>query len=323
MNITIVTTNTIPSIKYGGVERVIWYLAKELDKLGHKVTFLAGKGSYCNFANVIEINPLKDLNSQIPENTDFVHLNTPADDIEKPHLLTIHGNGIPSNADQNLVFVSRNHAQRFGSNSFVYNGLDWDDYQPANLNLPRKNYHFLAKAAWKVKNLKGAISVTKNIKSGELEVLGGYRFNFKMGWRFTFSPQVHFHGMVDDATKKKVIERSRGLIFPVTWHEPFGLAITESLYFGSPVFGTPYGSLPELVPPEVGFLTNDANQMARHIQNTEYPSRTCHEYARDLFNSRIMAEAYLQKYEMVLNGQFLNEEMPHVIDISRHLLWKK
>lgn len=125
MNITIVLGNTIPSLKYGGTERVIWYLTKELNKLGHKITILAGKGSYCNFATVIELNPQKSLESQIPESTDIVHLNIPAPEgISKPHILTIHGNGIPASADKNIVFVSRNHAQRFGSDSFVYNGLE-------------------------------------------------------------------------------------------------------------------------------------------------------------------------------------------------------
>ena len=62
-----------------------------------------------------------------------------------------------------------------------------------------------------------------------------------------------FLGQVDDITKKYVIERSQGLIFPVKWHEPFGLAVTESLYLGAPVFATPYGSLPELVNEEVDF----------------------------------------------------------------------
>ena len=61
--------------------------------------------------------------------------------------------------------------------------------------------------------------------------------------------------MVDASKKKVIIEQSKGLIFPVTWHEPFGLAITESFYFGAPVGGTPYGALPELVSPEVGFRT--------------------------------------------------------------------
>ena len=57
MNITIVLGDKIPSIKYGGTQRVMWYLGKELDKRGHKVTFIAGKGSYCPFAKVIELDP--------------------------------------------------------------------------------------------------------------------------------------------------------------------------------------------------------------------------------------------------------------------------
>ena len=291
MNITIVLGDKIPSIKYGGTQRVMWYLGKELNKRGHKVTFIAGKGSSCPFAKVIELDPSVNLNTQIPTDADIVHFNIPVPEgITKPHLLTIHGNGIPANADRNIVFVSRNHAQRLGSESFVYNGLDWDDYGPANLTLSRKNYHFLGKAAWKVKNIKGAIAVVQSIKNAQLDVLGGYRLNLKMG-------------------------------FPVTWHEPFGLAITESLYFGAPVFGTPYGALPELVSPEVGFLTAHGQEMAEHIQSAQYSPKVCHEYARDLFNSSVMAEAYLKKYETVLNGEPLNKEVPHIIDIARRLPW--
>ena len=98
-----------------------------LNKRGHKVTFIAGKGSSCPFAKVIELDPSVNLNTQIPTDADIVHFNIPVPEgITKPHLLTIHGNGIPANADRNIVFVSRNHAQRLGSESFVYNGLDWD-----------------------------------------------------------------------------------------------------------------------------------------------------------------------------------------------------
>lgn len=104
MNITIVLGDKIPSIKYGGTQRVMWYLGKELDKRGHKVTFIAGKGSYCPFAKVIELDPAGNLNAQIPADTDLVHFNIPVPDgITKPHLLTIHGNGIPANADRNIV----------------------------------------------------------------------------------------------------------------------------------------------------------------------------------------------------------------------------
>ncbi len=322
MHITIVTGDKIPSIKYGGVQRVVWCLGKELHKRGHKVTFIAGKGSYCPFAEVVEINPDKDLKEQIPTNADIVHFNIPVPEgFTRPHLLTIHGNGIPQNADKNLVFVSQNQANRFGSQSFVYNGLDWDEYGQVDLTLSRKRFHFLGKAAWKVKNLRGAIAVTKQIPGGELDVLGGHRLNLKMGFRFTWSPRIHFHGMVDDRLKKIIMQQSKGLIFPVTWHEPFGLAITESLYMGAPVFGTPYGSLPELVTPEVGFLTNHEQQMAEHIESHTYSPKTCHEYARDLFNSSVMTDAYLKKYEAILNGESLNETIPCIKDISRNLPW--
>ena len=57
MNITIVLGDKIPSIKYGGTQRVMWYLGKELNKRGHKVTFIAGKGSSCPFTKVIELDP--------------------------------------------------------------------------------------------------------------------------------------------------------------------------------------------------------------------------------------------------------------------------
>ena len=61
--------------------------------------------------------------------------------------------------------------------------------------------------------------------------------------------------------------------------------------------------------------------MTEHIQSGQYSPKVCHEYARDLFNSSVMAEAYLKKYETVLNGEPLNKEVPHIIDIARRLPW--
>ena len=72
MNITIVLGDKIPSIKYGGTQRVMWYLGKELNKRGHKVTFIAGKGSSCPFAKVIELDPSVNLNTQIPTRTSYI-----------------------------------------------------------------------------------------------------------------------------------------------------------------------------------------------------------------------------------------------------------
>ncbi|MCF7568221.1 hypothetical protein L3X37_07575 [Sabulilitoribacter arenilitoris] len=45
----------IPAVKYGGTERVIWGLAKELHNQGHDIVFLVPKGSYCDFAKIIDL----------------------------------------------------------------------------------------------------------------------------------------------------------------------------------------------------------------------------------------------------------------------------
>jgi len=327
MNIVIVASGVIPAEKYGGTERVIWYLGKELSKMGHKVTFLVSKGSSCNFATVLFYDPARRLAEQIPSSTDIVHFNfPPSEPIEKPYIVTIHGNCNDfRDFDLNAVFVSKNHAGRFGSDSFVHNGLDWDDYGKPDLQTKREYFHFLGKAAWSVKNVQGAIDVVKATKNEELMVLGGHRLNIKMGFRFALSSRIHFYGMVGGEGKNFLLNKSKGLIFPVRWNEPFGLALIESLYFGCPVFGTPYGSLPEIVNPEVGFLTNRADELVGEIQNVERFSRLkCNNYASEVFNSKIMAGQYLDKYTKVLNGGKLNSRPPKLIEKQtvKLLEWK-
>lgn len=326
MNILIVHNSKIPVRTYGGIERVIWDLGKELAKSGHNVFYLVSKGSLCDFAKVLFIDESKNINSQIPDFIDIVHFNSsPGEPINKPYVVTIHGNfNHTSELDINSIFISKNHASRFGSTSFVYNGLDWNDYGKPDLNKDRKYFHFLGNAAWRLKNVKGAIKVISLTKSEKLKVLGGTRINFRMGFRFTLSLRVSFEGMVGGEKKIRLLEGSKGLIFPVRWHEPFGLAITESLYMGCPVFATPYGSLPELVNKEVGFLSNNSRDLAAEVENAGgYDKKKCHEYAADTFNSHKMAEKYLQMYFLVLNGTALNDKKPrlHKVQTEKFLQW--
>lgn len=312
MNILIVNNSLIPALYYGGTERVIWYLGKELSKLGHKVSYLVAAGSSCKFADVYVYNKNKDINSQIPEHIDIVHFNFPVNEfISRPYIVTIHGN---SNADikfdYNTVFVSQNHALRYNSDSFVYNGLDWDDYGVLNLNSERYYFHFLANAAWRVKNLKDSITIAKEANE-KLAVIGGKRINFKMGFRFTISNKVKFYGVADNVLKNNVMTKSKALIFPVLWDEPFGLSIIESMYFGCPVFGTTFGSLPELVKKDMGFLSNSKSELVEASKNANsYNKKQISDYAIDNFNSKTMALEYLKKYQIVLNGKKLNDTLP-------------
>jgi glycosyltransferase involved in cell wall biosynthesis len=328
MNILIVNKGIIPVTYYGGVERIAWTLGKELVKLGHKVIFLANKGSSCDFAPVLHIDWERNISEQIPDSIDLIHFNYSPPDfdlITKPYVITIHGNRMDHRKfSKNSIFVSKNHANRYGSNTYVYNGLDWNDYDAPTFSIPRNYFHFLGKAAWRVKNVKGAIEVIKRTKSEKLRILGGTRLNIKMGFRFTLSPRARFHGNVGGAKKFKLINRSKGLIYPVKWHEPFGLAIIESLFYGCPVFGTTHGSLPELVKPEVGFLSNNAITLANAVENSgEFSMQLCHDYAVEHFNARNMAKSYLVMYDKVLNGETLNVDFPNLktVKIEKYLDW--
>lgn len=127
--------------------------------------------------------------------------------------------------------------------------------------------------------------------------------------------------MVGGEQKMQLLRDSSGLIFPVRWHEPFGLAIIESMYFGAPVFATPYGALPELVTPENGVLSNDKKEMARAVTNFVPNRKLNHDRARQLFNAQRMASDYLIKYLEVIDGYTLNPCNPIMIESAVALDW--
>ena len=320
MHILIVNNTSIPVHKYGGTERVIWWLGKALVQDGHQVSYLVAPGSSCEFANVYTYNGSVPFNTLIPEGIDVVHLNHHVNEIPNiPYIQTMHGNvNHAVELDQNTVFVSKNHAARFGSESYVHNGIDPMDYgMPILKNDAVKNYfHFLGDAAWRVKNVKGAINITK-LAQQKLRVIGGVRFNFNQGIRLSFDTHVRFDGMQGGSAKNEIITYSKGLIFPVRWHEPFGLALIESLYFGCPVFGTPYGSLPEIVIPEVGYLTTTASGLADAVVSVnDFKRKHCHEYVMDNFTHIQMSASYVRLYEKVLNGEKLNPKAPIIQSIQ-------
>lgn len=326
MHILFVNKAPIPVFAYGGTERVIWDLGKSLVQLGHQVSYLVPEGSRCEFARVIPIRTDLSWREQVPKGVDLVHFQfnpESADEIKLPYLVTQHGNSTEAvPLPRNTVFVSRNHAERHGSTEYVYNGLDWDVYGPVDFTRPRSCFHFLGKAAWRVKNVQGAIDVATDA-GVELLVMGGDRLNIKRGFRFTWSRRVKFAGMVGGPLKLELLNASRGLIFPVLWHEPFGLAVIESLYFGCPVFATPYGALPELVPQDCGVLSASRSLLAEAVRHRAFDAQDCHRHAVQNFSALAMARGYLEKYARILDGETLNLAAPAMTANPKALPWLK
>lgn len=311
MHILLVHNTLVPPTKYGGTERVVLWLAQQLLVLGHKVSLLAPKGSFIEGVSLIDYNPTVPLNTQIPTLIDVVHLHCGVNELpNKPFVSTMHGNlNQQIELHKNTIFVSQNHALRFGSKAFVYNGLNPLDYGKPHFN--KQNYiHFLGDAAWRIKNVKAAIAIAKKANM-PLKVLGGVRFNFNQGLRLTFNLNTKFYGMVGGQQKNNLLQASKAMIFPVRWHEPFGIAITESLYFGCPIFGTPYGSLPELINKEVGFLSNRTKELVEAVKHVnQFNPKVCHEYVMENFTNVQMASKYVQYYQQVLNGETINPSAP-------------
>jgi glycosyltransferase involved in cell wall biosynthesis len=322
LKILIVHQNTVPVFAYGGTERVVWDLTRALVDLGHSVTLLVKQGSYCDFAKIVEIDDGQHIFQQISRlDFDIVHFQFNIDaEPSFPYLMTEHGNSkAPRKLPLNTVFVSKDHAHRYGGTTFVHNGLDWSAYGKSTLTSKKNYFHFLGHGAWRVKNLGGAIKVALEANK-KLEVLGGKRFNLSRGIRLTFSPHIHFHGMVGGKKKLELLQGSQGLIFPVRWHEPFGLAVIESMYMGCPVYGTPYGALPEIVSNECGYLASSGSELVDAINNSHFDPEACHERAKSMFNHIKMGQAYAQIYKKVVSGEKLQQHEPILLKNGHQLI---
>ena len=295
----------IPPPRYGGTERVIYWLGKALIQLGHRVTLLARPGSTIPGA---ELRPLTDRYTQengwmhlIPSSCDLLHLwRPPRAPIARPCLVTMESNGrsgvyFPTNT----VFVSRDHAANHGSQHFVYNGIDPSEYDCC---AARDEYAvFLGLGRQRRKNLAGAIQVAR-AAGITLHVLGSRTWPLDLQRLLPTIRGVRYHGMVGGREKRELLSRARCLIFPVRYAEPCALAIVEALASGCYVVGTPYGCLPELVTPGVGQLSADARDLVGAIHTpARYLPATCRGRVVDGGLTHLdMARSYLRYYESVL-----------------------
>jgi glycosyltransferase involved in cell wall biosynthesis len=302
MHVAFVHDAIIPPPKYGGTERVIDWLVRALHRLGHRTTLLAAEGSSVPGSRVLALRRGVPIDEQLPADVDVIHLWGTPDPVprSKPFLVTIEGNGRPGERfHPNTVFISKRHALNHGGSRYVFNGLD-----PEGFDCPdeRDDYLvFLAKASWPVKNLEGAIAVAR-AAGARLEVLGSRDWPAGLHRLLPRVRGVRYHGMVGDAEKRQVLRRARALLFPVRWHEPFGIALTEALASGCPVLGTPYGSLPEIVTPDVGVLSADGQKLVEALRGPwPFTARKCRERVLSGGLTHLaMAEAYVGYYERLM-----------------------
>lgn len=312
MKISIVIHSKLPVVGYGGIERAAYWLGRELAILGHKITFVCKATGPIHFAKTrawasdTKASFDQQLERSIDPDSDIVHFcSPPPEEPRRPYLVTVHGNGKAGETFlPNTVFVSRNHAERHNWTEFVYNGIPLEDY-PMFTGPKKRQLVFLAKATWGVKNLKGAIKIAKQVNM-PLRICGGTR-----PWYQIPSSEARYMGMVDGKGKLRELSDAKAMIFPVVWHEPFGIAVIEALAVGTPVLATPFGALPEIVTAQCGRICSTHEEFIQAVPDMEKINPLhCRQRVEELFSSKKMALSYLECYKKILSNKKLRNGFP-------------
>jgi glycosyltransferase involved in cell wall biosynthesis len=297
MHIALFFWDVLPAPEYGGTQRMIVWLARGLAEAGHQVTLIAGRGSNVPEATLVPVSVDDarraefDIRPLLPSGLDVVLTYAPLRiRPECPWLRVLPGNWKPgTKAGANVIFLSRDHARRHGSEAFVYNGLD-----PAEFRFRRdkEDYDFFLGRLHATKGYRWAVAGAKRLRQ-RLLVAGG--------WRPSLSRYVRYVGSVGGTRKADLLAGARALWMPALWDEPFGITLIEAMVSGTPVLGTRRGSLPEIVTPDVGALGDTLDELvALRPSLAAISPDACRARVERHFTHHRMAEGYLRMFRTYL-----------------------
>jgi glycosyltransferase involved in cell wall biosynthesis len=95
-------------------------------------------------------------------------------------------------------------------------------------------------------------------------------------------------------------------LFPITWREPFGLVMTESMATGTPVLAMELGSTSEvIVHGRTGFLCHSVEECIAAIDKAAQLNRyACREHVFNHFSVQRMTDGYEAVYQQILADRF-------------------
>jgi glycosyltransferase involved in cell wall biosynthesis len=115
--------------------------------------------------------------------------------------------------------------------------------------------------------------------------------------------QIQYLGEVSHEEKVQLLAGATVTLFPITWREPFGLVMIESMATGTPVIGMGLGSVPEVISHEkTGFVCRSLEQMVECIPAaTKIDRNACREYVLNRFSIQSMTDGYEKVFHLLLS----------------------
>ena len=328
----------VPPPAYGGIELVVSLLTDELVRRGHEVTLFATGDSISLakletvYPRAIRLDPtVKDyqvyetllLNHVLERADEFdiihSHLGYPALPYAQfwktPTVHTLHG-VFTSDTEKmyrsarSQPYVSISDAQqdhRLGLNyvKTVYNGIDVDSYkfyaqpdEPPYLAFlgrlsPEKGPHHAIEIAkrtgWRLK------------MAGKVDVVDREFYETELKPQID-GEQIQYLGEANHVQKNTLMGGAVATLFPITWKEPFGLVMVESMASGTPVIGMNLGSAPEVIADgKTGFLCETVDECVAALDRIPSLDRSaCRQHVIDHFSVQRMTDGYEEVYRQIL-----------------------
>lgn len=339
----------VPPPAYGGIELVVSLLTDELVRRGHDVTLFAS-GDSITLAKLESVHPralrldssIKEYSiyemlqlSQVYERAqefDIIHSHMGcaalpyAPLVKTPTVHTLHGIFTPDNEKmfthaRRQPYISISNAQRearLGLNcvATVYNGIDVDSYKFYAQPEDPPYLVFLGRISPE-KGTHIAIDIAR--RSGwTLKIAGKVDVVDRDYYENAIKPlidgeQIQYLGEANHQQKNVLMGGAVATLFPITWREPFGLVMVESMASGTPVIALELGSTREvIVHGKTGFLCNTVDDCIAALDRLDDIDRQdCREHVLMNFSVKQMVDGYEAIYQEILANRFAHNGYTH------------
>ena len=118
------------------------------------------------------------------------------------------------------------------------------------------------------------------------------------------APDISYVGPVGPAERDALLGGALALLHLISFAEPFGLSVVESLATGTPVIAHPLGSMPEIIRPgRTGFLVDDVTGAVEAVGAVGSLSRRhCRDDVEQRFTAARMVADYAELFARIASG---------------------